>query len=146
MNQKQKAIALIYSVMAIALTGNLAGCDSDSQPVDAKSVIVGRIWKVSSRVENGGAPSLPLCASDDTLELRPEGTFNSLIAGTQCNPNEIDVIGGKYSFSADNSLITFTTPGFEYTGKVIEAGIDQITIEFNLGPGFVIKDTFKPKS
>jgi hypothetical protein len=123
------------------------GCKkSTTVEPDAQTIIVGKIWKIDSRIENGGAPSLPTCAKDDILELKSDGTFNSLIGGTPCNPSETDVVGGKYKFSDDKKIITFIVPRFEYTGKVIIATASQMVIEFNLGPGFVIQDTFNPKS
>jgi hypothetical protein len=55
-------------------------------PRDAQAILVGRVWKISSRVENGGTASLPNCAKDDILEFKTNGTFNSLVDTTLCNP------------------------------------------------------------
>jgi Lipocalin-like domain len=110
-----------------------------------QQLIEGKQWKITSRVENGGTASLPTCASDDILEFKTNGKFNSLIAGTQCNPSEVDVMDGDYLLSADKTIITFTVPGFSYTGKLISVAENQMVIEFDLGPGFIIKDTFVPK-
>jgi hypothetical protein len=131
---------LFFAVMALFAT---VGCKKTD--TDPDTIIVGKIWKITSRAENGGTASLPTCAKDDVLELKADGTFNSLIGGTKCNPSETDVTGGKYKFSTDKKVITFTVPGFEYTAKVIEAKTDQMVLEFDLGPGFVIRDTFAPK-
>jgi Lipocalin-like domain len=125
---------------------SMVGCKKfEKVEPDAKKIIVGKVWKIVSRVENDGSPSLPDCAKDDILELKSNGTFNSLIGGTQCNPSETDVIGGNYKFSENKKTITFIVPGFEYTGKVISASTNQVVIEFYLGPDFIIRDTFKPK-
>jgi hypothetical protein len=144
MNNKFSKIILFGTLFVSAI-----GCKKSTPdvvvPPDAQTIIVGKIWKIESRVENGGTASLPNCAKDDVLELKVNGTFNSLIGTTQCNPNETDVVGGTYTFSADKKLITFTVPGFSYTGKIIEAIANKFTIEFDLGPGFIIKDTFVPK-
>jgi hypothetical protein len=114
-------------------------------PRDAQAILVGRVWKISSRVENGGTASLPNCAKDDILEFKTNGTFNSLVDTTLCNPNESSVVDGGYQFSGDKKNITFTTPFFNYSGKIIDAEENKVTIEFDLGPGFLIKDTFVPK-
>jgi Lipocalin-like domain len=143
MNNKFSKIILFASLFV-----SVIGCKKstpDVVPPDAQTIIVGKVWKIESRVENGGTASLPNCAKDDILELKVNGTFNSLIGTTPCNPNETDVVGGTYTFSADKKLITFTVPGFSYTGKIIEAIANKFTIEFDLGPGFIIKDTFVPK-
>jgi hypothetical protein len=102
-------------------------------------------WIVTSRVQNGGAPSLPDCVKDDSLIFKKDGKFDSLITGTQCNPSEIDVKDGTFALSRDNKVITFTVPGFSYTGKLLEYASDKLVIEFDLGPGFTIKDTFASK-
>jgi Lipocalin-like domain len=133
------------AILAIIFLSMLSCKKSTDMVLDAQAIIVGKIWKITSRVENGGVASLPDCAKDDILELKSDGTFNSLIAATQCNPSETDVVGGKYKFSADKKIITFIVPGFDYTGKVVEAVENQMVIEFDLGPGFIIRDTFKPK-
>jgi hypothetical protein len=132
-----KSLIIALSFMA------MMGCKKSEIETDAETLIVGKVWKISSRVENGGTASLPACAKDDTLEFKTGGLFNSLIGGTQCNPNEFDVVGGTYKFSTDKKVITFNVSGFEYTGKVIEATATQMIIEFDLGPGFIIRDTFK---
>jgi transforming growth factor-beta-induced protein len=112
---------------------------------NSAAAFVGKKLKIVNRVENGVDVSLPKCAEDDTLEFNPDGTFNSLIGGTQCNPSEVDVVGGQYLFSADGVTIKFSVPGFEYEGKIISANKQQIIIEFDLGPGFLIRDTFQIK-
>jgi hypothetical protein len=133
--------------LAVITVSAMVGCKkSTTEEPNAQAIIVGKVWKISSRIENGGVSTLPNCAKDDILELKADGTFNSLIGGTQCNPSETDVVGGKYKFSDDKKIITFIVPGFEYTGKVISATTNQMVIEFDLGPGFVIRDTFIPKS
>jgi hypothetical protein len=135
-----------FFLVAIAFI-TMVGCKKSTvEEPNAQAIIVGKVWKISSRSENGGASTLPNCAKDDILELKSDGTFNSLIGGTQCNPSETDVLGGKYKFSDDKKIITFTVPGFEYTGKVISAATNQMVIEFDLGSGFIIRDTFIPKS
>jgi hypothetical protein len=108
-------------------------------------VLTQTAWIVTSRMQNGGAPSLPVCAKDDSLVFKKDGKFDSLIAGTQCNPSEFEVKDGTYALSSDNKVITFTVPGFSYTGKLLEYASDKLVIEFDLGPGFTIKDTFAPK-
>jgi hypothetical protein len=113
----------------------LFGCGSSNEAIDIQSLIVGKKFKIASRSENGG-----------TLELKTTGTFNSLIGGTQCNPNETDVVDGQYRFSADKKVITFSAFGFDYTGKVIDASATRVIIEFDLGPGFIVRDTFIPKT
>lgn len=135
-------------ILAVTITITVVGCKKSSTPetpLDAQAIIVGKAWKTSSRIENGGAPSLPDCAKDDILELKSNGKFNSLIFGTQCNPSETDVADGMYTFSADKKTITFIVPGFTYTAKVIEAITNKVVLEFDLGPGFIIRDTFIPK-
>jgi hypothetical protein len=136
---------ILLSTMAFAVVSAIAFTSCKKTTKTANEIIVGKQWKISSRVENGGTPSLPICAIDDILELKGDATYNSLIGTTQCNPSEVDVIGGSYLFSSDNTIITFTVPGFSYTGKVLSFSESQMTIEFDLGPGFVIKDTFVPK-
>jgi hypothetical protein len=124
----------------------LFGCGSSNEAIDIQSLIVGKQFKIASRSENGGTSNLPDCAKDDTLELKTTGAFNSLIGGTQCNPNETDVVDGQYRFSVDKKVITFSAFGFDYTGKVIDASATRVIIEFDLGPGFIIRDTFIPKT
>jgi Lipocalin-like domain len=131
-------------VAGIAVAFATAGCASKAA-TPAKT-LVGPTWQITERVENGGAPSLPDCAKDDTLAFKSDGTFTSKIAGTQCNPNEVDVLDQKYTWSGDNKVITFANPAFSYTGKVISLTKSQLVIEFDLGPGFVIRDTMKPKA
>jgi Lipocalin-like domain len=123
----------------------LSACGSTVDSPDPQTIIVGKQWKVASRIENNGPAGLPDCAKDDTLELKAGGSFNSLIGKTQCNPSETDVINGQYQFSADKKRITFNANGFEYQGKIIEAFDNRVVIEFDLGPGFLIRDTFVPK-
>jgi hypothetical protein len=116
-----------------------------STPKNAQEIMVGKVWKIISRVENGGTASLPDCAKDDILELKANGTYNSLVNTTLCNPSETDVVGGAYQFSTDKKTITFTIPSFTYAATVIDAKENQVILEFDLGPGFIIRDTFVPK-
>jgi Lipocalin-like domain len=134
----------LVTAMVLGLVGGgavLGSCSADN--AGPANTIIGR-WAIASRIENDGSPSLPACAKDDTLEFKANGTFDSAISGTQCNPNEVDVKGQKYTWSKDNKVITFASPGFSYTGKVIELMKSKLVIEFDLGAGFVIQDTFKP--
>jgi hypothetical protein len=144
-----KKFIVTTTVFAALCAYALSSCKKKtSTPVVVKTtqqLIEGKQWKISSRLENGGTASLPTCAADDILELKTNGKFNSLIAATQCNPSEVDVIDGSYQLSADKTVITFTVPGFSYTGKLISVAENQMVIEFDLGPGFIIKDTFVPK-
>jgi hypothetical protein len=135
-------LAVSFAATAVALVA--ASCSSS--PATPAKTLVGPTWRIAQRVENGGVPSLPDCAKDDTLRFKSDGTFASRIAGTQCNPNEVDVIDQKYTWSGDNKVITFESPGFSYTGKVISLTKSQLVIEFDLGPGFVIRDTMKPNA
>jgi hypothetical protein len=139
-----KNLSILNLSIALLTLISLLGCKKTEEQ-DTKTILVGKIWKITSRIENGGTASLPDCAKDDTLEFKTDATFNSLIGATQCNPSEFDVVGGAYKFSDDQKIITFTVPGFEYTGNVISATSSQMVIEFNLGPGFIIQDTFIPK-
>jgi Lipocalin-like domain len=116
-----------------------------SKTASPATTLAGPTWQIKERVENGGKPSLPECAKDDTLSFTKDGTFTSRIAGTQCNPNEVDAVDQKYMWSSDNKVITFAGDGFSYTGKVLKLTKSQLVIEFDLGPGFVIRDTFTPK-
>jgi hypothetical protein len=133
---------------AISL-GALTGCGGSDSPIGPQEALAGssqKTWVITSRSENGGPASLPVCASDDTLIFKANGKFDSLIASTQCNPSETDVRDGAYALSADSKSINFDAAGFMYVGKLIEFANDKLVIEFNLGPGFTIKDTFALKS
>jgi hypothetical protein len=99
-------------------------------------------WYITQRVTNGGTPELPACAKDDELIFDTKGVFISVISGTQCNPSEAEVPKGTYNVSDDKNVLTFTTPGFSYTGKIIELTEKTMVLEFDLGPGFVIRDSF----
>jgi Lipocalin-like domain len=136
---------LIKITFAIFTFSIITSCEKSIIMADNQSIIVGKVWKITNRQENGIKIALPDCAKDDILELKSNGKYNSLIGGTQCNPAEFDVMDGMYSFSTDKKVITFTVPGFMYDGKIIEASKNQITIEFDLGPGFIIRDTFMVK-
>ncbi len=133
----------LVGAISLSATFTLSGCSSD--PLDPNETLTGPTWVITNRVQNAGEASLPDCAKDDTLEFTQEGTFISLIGGTQCNPNERDVPGAKYTWSDDKKAITFDSPGFSYTAKIIELTKEQLIIEFDLGPGFLIRDTMKPK-
>jgi hypothetical protein len=74
--------------------------------------------------------------------FRKAGTFDSLIAGTQCNPSEVDVQGGTFSLADDDKTLTFVVPGFSYTGTLKSVSDSKLVILFDLGPGFSIEDTF----
>jgi hypothetical protein len=125
----------------LGLAALVAGCSSD--PITSSSALTKHTWRIESRVENGGAPALPECAKDDTLTFSSNQTFDSIIGGTACNPAETDVTAGTYALSATN-VITFTTPAFAYEGKLLKFSDKQLVIEFTLGEGFVITDTFVP--
>jgi transforming growth factor-beta-induced protein len=155
-----KTIDLTYSFSGIRLNNaNLVNTDLQSPngiihaidsvllppAANSAAAFIGKRLKIVNRLENGVDVSLPKCAEDDTLEFKPDGTFDSLIAKTQCNPSEVDVVGGQYVFSADGVTIKFSVPGFEYAGKIIAANSTQFIIEFDLGPGFIIRDTFQVK-
>jgi Lipocalin-like domain len=101
-----------------------------------------RAWYITARATNGAAGDLPVCAKDDELIFDAKGGFISVIGGTQCNPSETEVPKGTYKISADNQVINFTTPAFSYPGKIITLTDSEMTLEFDLGPGFVIRDTF----
>jgi Lipocalin-like domain len=145
--------SIFYTINAIIIVSliSLSGCggsDNPPQALEPLEALAGssqRTWVITNRSENGGAPSLPTCASDDTLTFKRSGQFDSLIAGTQCNPAETDVKDGMYALSADKKDINFDAAGFKYTGKLIEFANDKLVIEFNLGPGFSIRDTFALK-
>jgi Lipocalin-like domain len=132
---------------SIAIVGMFAltGCVTAPEPLEVLAGSSQVTWVITSRVQNGSAPSLPECAKDDSLIFRKDGKFDSLIAGTQCNPSEVDVKDGTFALSADKNVITFTVLGFSYTGKLLEYAKERLVIEFDLGPGFLIKDTFSPK-
>jgi transforming growth factor-beta-induced protein len=155
-----KTIDLTYSFSGIQLNNaNLINTDLQSPngiihvidtvllppAANAAATYIGKRLKIVNRLENGVNVGLPKCAEDDTLEFKVDSTFDSLIARTQCNPSEVDVIAGQYAFSADGVTIKFSVPGFEYGGKIIEANGSQFIIEFDLGPGFLIRDTFQVK-
>jgi Lipocalin-like domain len=123
----------------------LTSCQTTPEPLDVLTGSSQATWVITSRIENGGAPSLPDCAKDDSLIFKKDGKFDSLIAGTQCNPAETDVKDGTFALSEDKKVITFTVPGFSYTGKLLELAQDQIVIEFDLGSGFIIQDTLSLK-
>jgi hypothetical protein len=140
----QKSILLI----AASLVSICASCSDASvaapapSPVDALTGATQNSWQIASRSENGGSATLPDCAKDDVLIFRKGGKFQSLIGATQCNPQETDVIEGMFSLQADQKTIKFATGQFDYTGKLVEYTANTIIIEFDLGPGFLIKDTF----
>jgi hypothetical protein len=140
----KKELLLINLCFILIAFLSLESCKKDETETDAQTIIVGKVWKIKSRTENGGTASLPTCAEDDTLELLANGTYNSLIGGTMCNPSELEVKGGTYTFSADKKTITFNVQGLGYTGKVIEATETQMVIEFNYGHA-ILRDTFVPK-
>jgi hypothetical protein len=123
-----------------------AGCSPVApEPLEVLTNSGERAWSIINRIENDGSPGLPACAKDDTLIFRKDGSFDSLIAGTQCNPSETEVRGGSFALSTDKKVITFAVPGFSYTGTLIEISKDRLLIQFDLGPGFVVRDTFVPR-
>jgi Lipocalin-like domain len=127
----------------------VSGCGSNDKALEAPEALAGAgqgTWTITSRVENGGAAGLPACAKDDVLIFKTNGKFDSLINNTACNPAEVDVRDGSYSLSADNQTINFDVGGFKYSGKLLEFSPDKLVIEFDLGPGFSIKDTFALKT
>jgi Lipocalin-like domain len=141
----------IRDLMTLATIGltTLTGCGGSDAPVGAEEALTGssqKTWVITSRSENGGLPNLPVCAKDDTLVFKANGRFDSLISGTPCNPSETDVRNGGYTLSADKKSINFDAAGFMYVGKLLEFANDKLVIEFNLGPGFTIKDTFALKA
>jgi hypothetical protein len=90
-------------------------------------------WMLVSRSENGSAPASVECAKDDLLVFKSSGKFDSVIGGTQCNPQEVEVKDGTFALAPDNKVITFTVPQFAYTGTLQVATPDRIVIEFDLG-------------
>lgn len=133
--------------MALAVLA-FTGCGGNDKTLEAPEALAGasqRSWIITSRVENAGAAGLPACAKDDVLIFKTNGKFDSLIANTPCNPAEVDVRNGSYSLSADNKTINFDVEGLKYSGKLLEFSNDKLVIEFDLGPGFSIKDTFALK-
>jgi hypothetical protein len=98
-------------------------------------------WYIKERVTNGGAPELPDCAKDDELVFDSRGVFISVIGATKCNPNEVEVPNGQFAVSADDKVVTFTTPSFTYNGTILSLTPTALTIEFDLGPGQLIRDT-----
>jgi Lipocalin-like domain len=141
-----RTTAIRLPLLIAGITAAFATGSCSSKAASPVKTLIGPTWQITERIENGGAPSLPECAKDDSLAFKSDGTFTSRIAGTQCNPNEVDVIDQKYVWSSDNKVITFASPAFSYTGKVITLSKSQLVIEFDLGPGFVIRDTMKPKA
>jgi hypothetical protein len=112
---------------------------------DAAAILAGSgtaTWMLVSRAEGGKPAAAVECAVDDLLVFRSDGTFDSMINGTKCNPAEVDVKAGAYQLSADGKVITFTVPGFSYTGTLLVATPGRIVIKFDLGPGFVLDDEF----
>jgi hypothetical protein len=99
-------------------------------------------WTLVSRSEGGAAPAAPKCTRDDLLVFKVGGKFDSVIGDTPCNPSEVPVVDGDYTLSADGTVLTFTVPGFSYTGKLIEVMENRLVIEFDLGGGFVVTDEF----
>jgi hypothetical protein len=124
-----------------------AGTSASSSPDPVPLLSGGRqaAWFITQRVTNGGKPELPDCAKDDELIFDAKGGFISVIGGTQCNPSEAEVPSGKYEVSADNKVITFTTPTFSYPGKIVELTEKTMVLEFDLGPGFLIQDSFSKR-
>jgi hypothetical protein len=99
-------------------------------------------WFLVSRSENGAPAKAVDCAKDDLLIFKKGGKFDSVIAGTKCNPAEVEVKDGDFALSADRKVIAFTVPGFSYTGTLTTATPDRIVIEFDLGTGSKITDEF----
>jgi hypothetical protein len=129
----------------VSVAATVAGSASSGAAADPIPLLAGGsqgAWYITQRVTNGGTPELPACAKDDELIFDTKGVFISVISGTQCNPSEAEVPKGTYNVSADNTVLTFTTPGFSYTGKIIELTEKTMVLEFDLGPGFVIRDSF----
>jgi Lipocalin-like domain len=125
-----------------AVTDATAQSTSAADPIPLLSGGGQRAWYITERITNGGAPELPVCAKDDELIFDNRGGFISVISGTQCNPSEADVPNGTYTLSTDKRVITFTTPGLSYPGTIIELTDAKMVLEFDLGPGFVIRDSF----
>ncbi len=90
-------------------------------------------WMLVSRSEKGSAPAAVECANDDLLIFKASGKFDSLIGGTKCNPQEVEVKDGTFALAADNKVITFTAPQLTYTGTLQVATANRIIIEFDLG-------------
>jgi Lipocalin-like domain len=129
----------------VSVAATIAGSATSGAAADPIPLLTGGsqgAWYIRQRVTNGGTPELPACAKDDELIFDTKGVFISVISGTQCNPSEAEVPKGTYNVSADNTVLTFTTPGFSYTGKIIELTEKTMVLEFDLGPGFVIRDSF----
>jgi hypothetical protein len=129
----------------VSVAATIAGSATSGAAADPIPLLTGGsqgAWYITQRVTNGGTPELPACAKDDELIFDTKGVFISVISGTQCNPSEAEVPKGTYNVSADNTVLTFTTPGFSYTGKIIELTEKTMVLEFDLGPGFVIRDSF----
>jgi hypothetical protein len=146
--QRCQSARFIGSALTLVLAGCSSSSTSPSSTPDALEVLAGTTqnsWSISSRVENGAPAGLPACAKDDLLIFKRSGKFDSLIGATPCNPSETEVRDGSFTLSADRQVITFDVPGFGYTGKLLEYSKERLVIEFDLGQGFVIKDTFEPK-
>jgi Lipocalin-like domain len=136
-NFKKKTVSMVVGSIFL-----LTACNSATDPLSILTGSSQKTWVIKSRIENGGTPGLPTCAKDDTLTFKNDGKFDSLIAGTKCNPAETDVQNGDFTLSEDQKVITFAVPGFSYKGTLLEKGENQIVIEFDFGAGFKIQDTF----
>jgi Lipocalin-like domain len=113
-------------------------------PADVPALLTGKggTWMLVSRAQDGKPAAGVECAVDDLLVFRADGTFDSKINGTPCNPSEVEVEGGSYTVATDGKVITFTVPGFSYTGTMLVATPGRIVIKFDLGQGTVIDDEF----
>jgi Lipocalin-like domain len=133
------------STSAAPTSGARTAASTSPDPVPLLSGGRQAAWFITQRVTTGGKPELPDCAKDDELIFDAKGGFISVIGGTQCNPSEAEVPSGKYEVSADNKVITFTTPTFSYPGKIVELTEKTMVLEFDLGPGFLIQDSFSKR-
>jgi Lipocalin-like domain len=135
------AAALVETTAAAAPVGAPVGDAAVALPSGGRQ----GAWFITQRVTNGGKPELPDCVKDDELIFDNKGGFISVIGGTPCNPSEVEVPAGTYKMAPDKPVISFTTPGLSYDGKIIKLTDKELVIEFDLGPGFLIQDTFSKR-
>jgi len=104
-----------------------------------------KTWTLIDR-HFAGQKGLPDCAKDDLLIFRTDGTFDSKINGTQCDPSEADVDKGTWTLDESNKTITFDAQFFVYTGTIVQSDEKSLTLLFSLqdlqGNTLEIEDTF----
>jgi Lipocalin-like domain len=101
---------------AILMTLLAASCKKETVTLTAAQVLQSKVWKLSSKTENGTAVTLATCAADDKVTYSVSGSYEYNFGTTKC-AGEPNATTGNWSVDGSTLKIVTNSTTTSYTIK-----------------------------